>query len=192
MVEVARWKAVEFRQFLLNTGIVALSGHLPIAMNSNFMLLGVAMHILLRRDKSNTYNSYAKCLLQLFVQNFSQLYGENMLVYNVHGLLHLADDAKLHVSLDNVSAFPLENFMRNILNSMRKPSLHLQQVIRRWHKESFRQIKSSIINKPLHIRNITQVWCDMELLLNISSEKCVLCTFALRKIPDNLCPLEME
>jgi len=46
LVEVDRWKATEFRTFLLYTGPVALKDHLPNVLYHNFMLLHVAIRIL--------------------------------------------------------------------------------------------------------------------------------------------------
>jgi hypothetical protein len=37
------------------------------------------------------------------------VYGKGMLVHNVHGLIHLADDARIFGALDNFSAFLYEN-----------------------------------------------------------------------------------
>lgn len=42
---------------------------------------------------------------------FYQVYGDDMAVYNVHCLVHLANEAKKIDSLDNISAFPFENFL---------------------------------------------------------------------------------
>ena len=81
------------------------------------------------------WNNYARQILVQFVQHFSNLYGQDMVVYNVHNLIHLANDAFLHGSLDKISAFPFENSLQKILRDVRKPSLALQQVIRRWHEE---------------------------------------------------------
>ena len=47
LLEVKRWKATEFRQFLLYTGPVVLLGKLPMPLYKNFMLLSVAIRILL-------------------------------------------------------------------------------------------------------------------------------------------------
>lgn len=57
-----------------------------------------------------------------------------MLVYNVHKLVHIADDAKMHGQLDNISAFSFENLMRKLTKAVRKPSMTLWQVIRRWYE----------------------------------------------------------
>jgi len=54
-----------------------------------------------------------------------------MLVYNVHSLIHLADDAKLFGSLENISCFPFENQMQRLKKMLRKNSQPLQQMIKR-------------------------------------------------------------
>ena len=40
-------------------------------------------------------NELAHTFLISFVQHFGQVYGREKLVYNVHGLVHLASDVKL-------------------------------------------------------------------------------------------------
>ena len=54
---------------------------------------------------------YAHELLHLFVSQTGQLYGKDVLVYNVHSLIHLAADVQNFGPLDSFSAFPLENFL---------------------------------------------------------------------------------
>jgi hypothetical protein len=54
------------------------------------------------------YADYSHNLLVLFVNHFGDLYGRDKITYNVHGLVHLHDDAKLYGVLDKVSAFPFE------------------------------------------------------------------------------------
>ena len=65
----------------------------------------------------------------LFVTHFAQLYGRNMLVHNVHGLVRLADEVRQFGCLDNVSAFPFENFLHIFKKLNRKPNFPLQQII---------------------------------------------------------------
>ena len=50
-----------------------------------------------------------------------------MLVYNVHGLVHLSNNAAKYGCLDNVSLFPFENFLGKFKLVVRKPSFALQQ-----------------------------------------------------------------
>lgn len=66
----------------------------------------------------------------IFVQHFGNLYGKNTPVFNVHNLVHLADDAYRYGSLDKISAFPFENFLQKLKSMVRKPSFPIQQVIR--------------------------------------------------------------
>jgi hypothetical protein len=126
-----RWKATEFRQFLLYTGPVVLLGKLSEAAYRNFMLLSVGMFILLDKHSSAADIDYAEELLVLFVQHFSSLYGSNMMVYNVHNVVHIADDARTFGNLDNVSAFCFENFLGGLVKLVRKPCKPLEQVVRR-------------------------------------------------------------
>ena len=134
--EMDRWKATEFRQFLLYTGPVVLLNKVSDVVYKNFLLLFVSIHILVNPQLCSLYCDYAHKLLVLFVQHFETIYGRNMLVYNVHGLVHLAEDARRFGCLDNISAFPFENFLGKLKRMVRKPSFPLQQIIRRLHEKS--------------------------------------------------------
>lgn len=129
--EVDRWKATEFRQFLVYTGPLVLSSQIPVNLYHNFMLLSVAVQILLspRLCNQSSLIDYSEELLKLFVAHFSKLYGKEMVVYNVHCLLHLADDARKYGPLDNVSAFPFESYLGTLKKMVKKPSLPLRQVV---------------------------------------------------------------
>lgn len=131
LAEVERWKATEFRLFLLYTGPVVLRGKIPEAMYKNFMLLSTAVNILANPVLCHTLCNYANELLVCFVQHFCQLYGKEQVVYNVHCLVHLAADVKMHGPLDEFAAFPFENFLKSLKKMVRKPTCVLQQVILR-------------------------------------------------------------
>lgn len=129
--EIDRWKATEFRQFLLYTGPVVLAEILHPNMYKNFLLLSVGIHILINKGLCQRYNDYAEQLLKTFVTHFYQIYGDDMAVYNVHGLVHLAKDAGKYGCLECISSFPFENFLSKLKHLVRKPHFPLQQVIRR-------------------------------------------------------------
>lgn len=134
LLELDRWKATEFRQLLLYTGPVVLKGVISPELYKHFVSLSVAVSILLMQDagKRNQLLHYAKQLLKHFVTNSERLYGNNFLVYNVHNLLHLADDVSVHnCSLNELSAFPFENFLQTIKKSMKCPANPLVQVCKR-------------------------------------------------------------
>lgn len=132
--EIDRWKATEYRQFLLYTGIVTLKNSLPALLYNNFLVLFVAISILVNPEHSDYY-SYSGEFLMFFVQEFSQIYGRNQIVYNVHSLVHLASDTEHFGSLDSISAFPFENFLGGLKKMVKKAHLPLQQVIRRLGEE---------------------------------------------------------
>ena len=134
--DLLRWKATELRQFLLYTGPVALLDVLPEPLYKNFLLLCVGITLLINPNLCEKYCDYAKGLLITCVENMKVLYGKGMLVYNVHGLVHLADDAQLFGPLDNFSAFPFENKLKSVKRLVRKPSFVLQQIARRLHERS--------------------------------------------------------
>lgn len=131
LAEIKRWKATEFRTFLLYTGPIVLLRKLSDAMCNNFLLLHVALFILLSDELCSKYSEFAGELLKLFVQHCSDLYGKDMLVYKVHSLIHLVDNAKHFGALDNVSGFPSENFLGTLIQLVRKPGRPLQQVVLR-------------------------------------------------------------
>jgi hypothetical protein len=133
--EVDRWKATEFRQFLLYTGPIVLPGVLSDAVYNHFLLLCVGITLLISPKLCVNYADYAHTLLCLFVEQASHLYGEDFIVYNVHGLTHLAADVKNHGSLDLFSAFPFENKMKALKSLVRKPNYPIAQLVRRLTEE---------------------------------------------------------
>lgn len=53
------------------------------------------------------------------------------MTYNMHNLCHLATNVLEHGPLDNTSAFPFENFMFTLKNSIRKPNFVVTQIYNR-------------------------------------------------------------
>ena len=129
--EMDRWKATEFRLILLYTRPIAFKGRIPDAMYNNFMLFFTAISILANPTLCRPFCNYAKELLVGFVQHLGSLYGKDQIVFNVHSLVHLPNDVKLHGPLDTFSAFPFENFLKSLKRLVRKSNFALQQVILR-------------------------------------------------------------
>ena len=116
---------------LFYTGPLVLHSKIHPNIFGNFLLLFVALHILLNEGLSRTYSAFAHDLLVAFVGHFYQIYCNDMAVYNVHGLVYLAAEAEKYGSLDNISAFPFENFLSHLKRMVRKPLFPLPQVRRR-------------------------------------------------------------
>lgn len=107
--ELEFWKATEFRSFLLYSGPIVLKGRLKKSLYKHFMVLHCAIRLLLSDETCIAYNDVANDLLRKFVIEYSFLYGEEYITYNVHGLIHIAHFVKIHGSLDKFSAFKFEN-----------------------------------------------------------------------------------
>lgn len=108
--EVKRWKATELRHFFLYTGPIVLKGNLPEDKFENFMQLHFVLTILVDDTfvEIQEMVDYAENLLLAFVENARNLYGDWFVVHNVHCLIHLAQNVRVHCKLDNFSSFPFE------------------------------------------------------------------------------------
>lgn len=129
-----KWKATEFRQFVLYTGAIVLKGIVNQNVYKHFLTLTVSLSFLLDSDddKRNNYLEYARQLLEYFVKKCDIVYGTTFNVYNVHNLCHLADDVKNHrCSLNDISAFPFENSLQVIKKYVRTPRNPIAQVTKR-------------------------------------------------------------
>ena len=114
LAEVDRWKATEFRQFLLYTGNIALNGILRPDLYEHFLVISIASSILVSPALALSCRDYAKQLMEYFVEQGNILYGDEFLVYNVHSIIHLADIVEEFGSLDACSSFLFENYMQNL------------------------------------------------------------------------------
>lgn len=70
-------------------------------------------------------------MLLYFVQYYPVLYGKENMIYTVHNLIHLSDDAKKFGHLDSFSAFPFENHLHSLKKLLRRHEKPLQQIDRR-------------------------------------------------------------
>lgn len=93
--ELPYWKATEFRLFLLYLKPIVLQ-NVGISLTKDIFLHFTMLHVAMRILASYLYMpsmiNYAEDLLKLYVEQFSDLYGEEHVPYNVHSLIHLVDD----------------------------------------------------------------------------------------------------
>ena len=64
------------------------------------------------------------------------MYDDKFVSFNVHFLIHLAQDVKNHGYLDEFSAFCFENKLQVIKNMLKKSGRPLQQIVLRLDEES--------------------------------------------------------
>lgn len=108
-----------------------LRGILQDNLYESFLMLAVSVMLLCQPQLSIEECDYVKKILVTCVDNMKILHGDGMMVYNVHGLIHLADDAHNFGCLVNFSAFPYENMLKSIKKLIRKPCFPLQQIASR-------------------------------------------------------------
>lgn len=152
------WKGKECRTFLLYTGPVALKYNVKKFVYDNFMLLSVAIRILCDENLVETHRELANKLLIAFVKSFKKIYGACFVSYNIHNLIHTANDTQQFGKTDNFSAFPVESFMYQIKRLIRKGNRQLQQVTNR------------LMEKMLNESQVTQT-SDSKTLLTLSKQK---------------------
>lgn len=136
-------KATEFRQLLLYFGPIVLKSILSNNIYIHFITLHVALTILSSQVLLNDYIDYAESLLNHFVHTFMVIYGKCHISHNIHGLLHLANDACEFGVVDDFSAFIYENYLQLLKNSTRRSNISLRQIHDR-NSESLKIGKSSI------------------------------------------------
>jgi hypothetical protein len=128
--DIKHWKATEFRTFLLYVGPSVLRKVLNASMFNHFMLFHSSIYIL-ANSSDNEWVNYAGQLLSRFVQETPLIYFKEMIVYNMHSLLHLHEDVLRHGPLDEFSAFEFDNSMQGLQKLIRMNRSHLSQVVRR-------------------------------------------------------------
>ncbi|CAH0553200.1 unnamed protein product [Brassicogethes aeneus] len=147
--EIERWKATEFRQFLLYIGPVVLKDILDKKKYANFLIFKFAITILLSKDLNSKYNGFASTLLNIFIKDVEKIYGKMFCIYNLHILSHLSDDAKEFNTLNSINSFKFENYLGQIKRLLRKSNQPLQQVVNRLqeiHKINVRKVNQCVIN----------------------------------------------
>nr|CAI5866941.1 unnamed protein product [Callosobruchus analis] len=95
---------------------------------NHFLSLVVSIRLLCEKNQNISNVNYAQQLLVYFVQKFPYIFGTEYVTYNVHNLIHLAEDVKTHGSLDSFSAFKFENHMFEIKKQLKSSRLPLQQL----------------------------------------------------------------
>jgi hypothetical protein len=136
--EISRWKATEFRLFLLYLGPIVLKNVVDLAVYEHFLLFHTGIAILISNKHLSNYGTdFAGELLNVFVSHSEVIYGSQFCIYNVHILCHLSDDVKTYGALHNFSAFPFENYLGIIKRLVRSTRDPLREIYSRIHEINF-------------------------------------------------------
>ena len=120
-----------------------LEGILPTHLY-NLLNLLIAITILLFKSLTSDLLFEAIDLLHLFVRRSTsdKLYGSSFMVYNVHTLLHIADEGNAYGSLNYCSAFPFENYLSFVKRLVRDGKAPLKQIANRLEERDYtRKVK---------------------------------------------------
>lgn len=115
---------------------------------SHFMLLVCGVKILINYDTFETHNNLAVTYFRKFISQYSELYGENVITYNVHSLLQLSMFVKIHGPLENFSCFKYENYFQELKKSIKCATYHLPEIHNRIIEK-----KNIFISNPLEEHN---------------------------------------
>lgn len=131
LTTIAKWKAIEFRNFGLYIGIVVLNGNLKDYIYKHFLLYFCALTIITSEFHLKRLGNVAESCLKLFVERFKTIYGEHQFTSNVHNLIHLMDDVKRFGPITTFSTYPFESHLYKIKRLLRSGNLPLSQVAKR-------------------------------------------------------------
>lgn len=177
IADIDRWKASEFRLFLLYIGPVILKNILDDKRYNHFLSLVIGIRLLSERNQSIENIDYANQLLLYYVKKFGIFFGNEYYTYNIHNLIHLPEDVRVHGALDSFSAFKFENYMFKLKQLLKTSRYPLQQIHNRIVEERNLQKKCEPYKYPLIIRkkeNITGVQLQNSTLSLKPNDNCVL------------------
>lgn len=137
------WKATEYRNFLMYVGPVVLNGILQDELYNHFLCLFVAARILASPTVSPDQCDYAEQLLEHFSRECTPLYGAHSAVYNMHSIIHLANECKVHGHLDSFSAFAFESHLGKIKELLRSKNNPLAQLSHQLSEGSQQQLSQT-------------------------------------------------
>lgn len=116
--ELASWDAYDWNEFLLYYSPIALKGRLQIQYYCNFLYLHLAMRILMSSDSTNAEaNSFLLGrFLNTFIADFTKLYGNSKIDYNIHNLVHFEQIQQKLGSLKKLNGFVYDDQI-NLVNT---------------------------------------------------------------------------
>jgi hypothetical protein len=131
-----RYKATEFRNFLLYSGVVVLKHAFKCkSYYTHFLSLSVSVRILLipsAQQRTPQLLAYAQELLNWFVIEAENLYSKKFVSLNIHSLVHLPHDITLfQTDLHTVSAFQFENYLHILKKMVKSTHNPLAQIYNR-------------------------------------------------------------
>ncbi|KAM3598530.1 uncharacterized protein V6R79_019117 [Siganus canaliculatus] len=143
-----KWKASEWRAFLLFYAVSVLPGILVPPYLEHYLSFSFSIHILLQESISQQDLHLAHRTLVYFVEFMAKLYGEENTTFNCHQLIHLTQSVENWGPLWAISAFNFERNngnLRTLLKGVKVKSQVHQRFLLWLHLPS--HLSSSVFNK---------------------------------------------
>lgn len=148
LTSIAKWKAIEYRNFALYLGIVILNGNLEDYIYKHFLLYFCALTIITSKHHMRRLSRVADLCLKLFVERFKIIYGDHHFTSNVHNLIHLMDDVKRFEPTNTFSTYPFESQLYRIKRLLRTGNLNPKALL---------YIQSEYKNDPINDYQLTLI-----------------------------------
>jgi len=148
LLDIDRWKATEFKLFLLYTGIIIMKDILPKKYYIHFTCLCVAIRIVSDKQYAHLLD-YAQSILKYFVRKYGLYYGKQYISHNVHNLLHICADVKQFGTIDSFSAFKFENYLYQLKKALKVSGRPLEQIVNRNKEKLYMKNSRNKQNYPI-------------------------------------------
>jgi hypothetical protein len=130
-----KWKAAEMRHFLLYAAIILFKGIVPKGVYQKLCCLLVALYFIGGDSPDpvpEEHLKHAQTLIEKFFHEVSRDHFPLGLPPSLHWLLHVVNDVRFFgCHLERLSAWPFENAMRFMLNSVNSGFKAVEQIINR-------------------------------------------------------------
>lgn len=124
-----QYKATQYRQLLLYAAPAVFRDVIDQNCYQHMMLLHCIIRFLSFENQYAEILDFCQAAIESYVTLCEQLYGQQFISYNVHGILHIVDDVRELGPLESFSAFCYENNMPSVRNlSTERPRGPLEQL----------------------------------------------------------------
>lgn len=130
--ELKKFKAKDFRNFLLYYVVPCFQGVLSEKCLNHFKLLSSAIYILLKKTITAEDICTAEAKLMDFVKEFEVLYGRHRVTMNIHLVTHIPLLVRISGPLWVQSAFFFESNNGNLVKSIKGPTHVLSQITKKY------------------------------------------------------------
>ena len=129
--EKAKWKVSEWQSWLLFYSSICLQGLIPTQLLDHYTLLVESIFILLQDSISEAELRLCVEKLLIFVAKAQDMFGQSVLTFDMHSLLHLVQSVRMTGPLWSTSTFPFEGAIFYLKRTITEPKGVYDQIEKR-------------------------------------------------------------